>query len=92
MLCLLPSPTFYGATSAGEIFGGLPIPDGESDSFHLLKALSREDSDIPSILSQIKGPSALCFWQAHTETLWMAKDPAGNSLCIDRKRLPCLGI
>ncbi|CAL5219898.1 g1823 [Coccomyxa viridis] len=62
----------------GEIFGGLPVPEGCNDGQALLGALGAPGADISAILSSLRGPWAVVHWQARTETLWIGRDPIGR--------------
>lgn len=77
----------------GEIFGGLDIPPGQNDGSLLLEALStastaaddtnsegeeEEESPVIEVLSRIRGPWAVVFWQASTSTLWFGRDVMGR--------------
>jgi asparagine synthetase B (glutamine-hydrolysing) len=70
---------------AGEIFGGyLPVPDGLNDGQCLLQALvecGKGDTNVggvPGVLSRIRGPWAVVFWDAGTHTLWFGRDILGG--------------
>ena len=63
----------------GEIFGGLDVPIGSSDSHVLFHALTNAKADeIPIILSTLRGPWAIIFWHAATSTLWFGRDVLGK--------------
>lgn len=72
----------------GEIFGGLQVPSDSNDGQALMLALEtscsyqcsdiREHKGIPDILSTIRGPWALVYWQEKSKTLWFGRDPFGR--------------
>ena len=62
---------------AGEVFGGIEVAKGCSDSSALLEALANSHADVPAVLSVVEGPWALAFWQQDAQTLWIARDPIG---------------
>lgn len=72
-----PKPPYQ----TGEIFGGLELAKGSSDSLALLSALSRPEADIAQILSALEGPWALCFWHQASQVLWVGRDAMGEPLC-----------
>lgn len=63
----------------GEVFGGLDVPIGGSDSHALFHALTTaEPASIPQVLSGLRGPWAIVFWHAATSTLWFGRDVLGR--------------
>ena len=54
------------------------MPEGCNDGHSLLGALRAPDTDIAVTLSSLRGPWAVVYWQAHTETLWFGRDPLGE--------------
>ncbi|MQL72891.1 hypothetical protein Taro_005267 [Colocasia esculenta] len=76
----------------GEIFGGIDVDRDENDGETLLHALEKcacfssgdgnlyckEEVYVPHILSSIKGPWALIYWQAKTNTIWFGRDAFGR--------------
>ena len=54
------------------------MPEGCNDGQALLGALGAPGADIPAVLSSLRGPWAVVYWQAHTETLWVGRDPIGK--------------
>ncbi|KAL0089938.1 asparagine synthase-domain-containing protein [Phycomyces blakesleeanus] len=71
----------------GEIFGGLEITLGENDTEVLVRRLAgisptdTSEKAVLDILTQIEGPFAFVFWQAHTNRLWFGRD------CLGRRSL-----
>eukprot|EP00898_Chlorokybus_atmophyticus_P002784 jgi/Chlat1/3506/Chrsp23S03693 len=66
----------------GEVFGGLPVAPEENDADVLLHALANCDANnnipVPSVLSQLRGPWAVIYWQNSTRTLWFGRDAIGR--------------
>ncbi|KAK3282635.1 hypothetical protein CYMTET_9632 [Cymbomonas tetramitiformis] len=69
----------------GEIFGGLSVPPGENDAEALLRALGPDDTcatrasgEVLSILSALRGPWALLYWQASSRTMFFGRDGIGR--------------
>ena len=56
------------------------MPEGCNDGQALLGVLGAPDADVPAILSSLRGPWAVVYWQAHAETLWIGRDPIGKPL------------
>jgi hypothetical protein len=79
------SPLVHGASGCvllfnGQIFGGsLSVPPLANDAQVLLQALSRPETDVPALLSGLRGPWALVFWQAAERILWFGRDPLGET-------------
>ena len=70
--------------SAGEIFGGLDIAPGCSDSQALLQALSAGEA--PDVFNCLRGPWAAVYWHADTRTLWFGRDVLGTQpACLSSK-------
>lgn len=63
----------------GEIFGGIDIRRDENDGEVLLQLLGECCSiSVPDVLSKIKGPWAIIYWQESSKTLWFARDAFGR--------------
>ncbi|KAM2764894.1 hypothetical protein COP1_021023 [Malus domestica] len=63
----------------GEIFGGIDIGRDENDGEVLLQLLVQCCSgSVPDVLSRIKGPWAIIYWQESSKTLWFARDAFGR--------------
>ncbi|CAK0764618.1 hypothetical protein CVIRNUC_003176 [Coccomyxa viridis] len=62
----------------GEIFGGLDVPGGRNDAQALLEALSAPGADVAAILTALRGPWAILYWQAASQTAWLGRDPIGR--------------
>ena len=64
----------------GEIFGGLDVPRGANDGRCLLAALGRAatGAGVVAVLSALRGPWALVYWQAAARTLWLGRDAIGE--------------
>jgi len=78
----VPSPLLDDRTGHilafnGEVFGGLHVSDGQNDSTALFGALL-EATSVPLILSQLRGPWALVYWQARDRRLWFGRDVLGR--------------
>jgi len=56
------------------------VPEGCNDGHALLEALGALDADTPAILSSLRGPWAVVYWQARSETLWIGRDPIGKPI------------
>ena len=54
------------------------MPEGCNDGHALLGALGSPGADIPAILSCLRGPWAVVYWQPCTETLWLGRDAIGK--------------
>ena len=54
------------------------MPEGCNDGHALLRALGAPAADVPAILSSLRGPWAVVYWQAHTDILWVGRDPLGE--------------
>ncbi len=63
---------------AGEVFGGLIVPEGCNDGVVLLGALGQPGADIVAVLSQLRGPWAIVFWHAASQMLWCGRDAIGE--------------
>lgn len=61
----------------GEVFSGLQIPPGGNDGKALLAALQQEPSPV-GVLSGLRGPWSLIYWQEQQQTLWFARDVMGE--------------
>jgi asparagine synthetase B (glutamine-hydrolysing) len=69
----------------GEVWGGLEVGEGCSDTLAVLQALTAArggSSDDPAalvaLLESIRGPFALIFWEQKSRTLWYARDKLGR--------------
>ncbi|MED6157287.1 hypothetical protein PIB30_021937 [Stylosanthes scabra] len=77
----------------GEIFGGLDLASDRNDAEFLMQALGRccscgycataqcaksGKSTVPDVLSTIKGPWAIIYWQDSSRTLWFGRDAFGR--------------
>ncbi|KAF6171427.1 hypothetical protein GIB67_009568 [Kingdonia uniflora] len=75
----------------GELFGGLHVESDGNDTEALMHALGRccscrsghkkgcsQQSYVPELLSTIKGPWALIYWQDSSKTLWFGRDAFGR--------------
>jgi len=70
--------------SAGEVFGGLDIAPGCSDSQALLQALTAGKA--PDVFNCLRGPWAAVYWHADTRTLWFGRDVLGTEpACLSSK-------
>ena len=67
----------YLCDVTGEIFGGLAVPEGCNDGHILVEALGAPGASVPAVLSRLRGPWAVVYWQAATETVWIGRDPVG---------------
>lgn len=63
---------------AGEVFGGIELSSYDNDTEVLLKSLERAKSLVPDVLSMIRGPWAIIYWQESSRTLWFGKDAFGR--------------
>lgn len=50
-------------TPAGEVFGGIELSSYDNDTQVLFKSLEKANTLVPHVLSMIKGPWALIYWQ-----------------------------
>uniref|UniRef100_A0A1J3E731 Asparagine synthetase domain-containing protein 1 n=1 Tax=Noccaea caerulescens TaxID=107243 RepID=A0A1J3E731_NOCCA len=62
----------------GEVFGGIELNSYDNDTEVLLKSLERAKSLVPDVLSMIRGPWAIIYWQESSRTLWFGKDAFGR--------------
>jgi hypothetical protein len=68
----------------GELFGGLDVPSGRNDGKQLLAALAaasveqQPSAAIPALLSRLRGPWSLLFWQQEQQRLWFGRDVMGG--------------
>ncbi|XP_043220981.1 asparagine synthetase domain-containing protein 1-like [Amphibalanus amphitrite] len=63
----------------GNIFDGVKVPDGVSDTSHLAALLSgASESAVVSTLSSVCGPWAVVLWQSAERRLWLGRDPLGR--------------
>ena len=85
--CPLEDPGGDVLAFAGEVFGGLPgLRRGESDSQALFAALrlagasgaATDAGSVPGVLSRLRGPWTVVFWQERQRTLWFGRDFMGR--------------
>ena len=85
--CPLEDPGGDVLAFAGEVFGGLPgLRRGESDSQALFAALrlagasgaATDAGSVPGVLSRLRGPWTVIFWQERQRTLWFGRDFMGR--------------
>ncbi|GLI65455.1 hypothetical protein VaNZ11_008836 [Volvox africanus] len=63
----------------GEVFGGLDVPPGENDGARLLASLAESDPrSVPELVSRLRGPWALLFWDPIRQLLWFGRDLLGR--------------
>ncbi|XP_010502386.1 PREDICTED: asparagine synthetase domain-containing protein 1-like [Camelina sativa] len=62
----------------GEVFGGIELNSYDNDTEVLLKSLEKAKALVPDVLSMIKGPWAIIYWQESSRTLWFGKDAFGR--------------
>ncbi|XP_023767251.1 uncharacterized protein LOC111915848 [Lactuca sativa] len=77
----------------GEVFGGIDLNSDINDTEVLMKSLkeccnclSHEHEgtcrngkySVPELLSKIKGPWALIYWQENSKTIWFGRDALGR--------------
>ncbi|KAF7827969.1 asparagine synthetase domain-containing protein 1 isoform X1 [Senna tora] len=76
----------------GEIFGGIKIASDCNDAEFLMQTLGKccscdsnlhchlnsGENSIPDLLSMIKGPWAIIYWQDNSRTLWFGRDAFGR--------------
>lgn len=77
----------------GEIFGGIYIGSDSNDGEVLMESLGKccsfedvracngsgmKQNSVPDVLSKIKGPWALIYWQSCSKTLWFGRDAFGR--------------
>lgn len=67
-----------GDVDAGEIFDGLHIGEGCNDGQALMQALGQLHANVAELLSRVRGPWAVMYWQAATSTLWFGRDAIGK--------------
>lgn len=48
---------------AGEVFGGIELSSFDNDTEVILKSLEKANDLVPDVLSMIKGPWAIIYWQ-----------------------------
>lgn len=67
----------------GQIFPpcSLGASPGASDAQLLLAALGAPGTDVPAVLTDLRGPWSLAYWHAATRTLWFGRDPIGACAC-----------
>ncbi|CAN1838789.1 Asparagine synthetase domain-containing protein 1 [Linum perenne] len=69
----------------GEIFGGVRVGKDDNDSEVLMQTLEKccsssgeGKSSVLEVLSLIKGPWAIIYWQESSRTLWFGRDAFGR--------------
>ncbi|CAH2045581.1 unnamed protein product [Thlaspi arvense] len=62
----------------GEVFGGIDLDSYDNDTEVLMKSLEKAKDLVPDVLSMIKGPWAVIYWQESSRTLWFGKDAFGR--------------
>ncbi|CAN7102235.1 unnamed protein product [Brassica rapa subsp. narinosa] len=62
----------------GEVFGGIELSSFDNDTEVILKSLEKANDLVPDVLSMIKGPWAIIYWQESSRTLWFGKDAFGR--------------
>lgn len=64
----------------GEIFGGLDMAASSNDGKCLLAGLGlcKTAEQLVSLLSGLRGPWSLIYWQQETKLLWIARDWLGE--------------
>ncbi|KAL0761382.1 hypothetical protein Bca101_077532 [Brassica carinata] len=62
----------------GEVFGGIELSSFDNDTEVLLESLEKANDLVPDVLSMIKGPWAIIYWQESSRTLWFGKDAFGR--------------
>ncbi|CAH8383403.1 unnamed protein product [Eruca vesicaria subsp. sativa] len=65
-------------TYNGEVFGGVELDRCDNDTEVLLKSLEKANDLVPDVLSLIKGPWSIIYWQESSRTLWFGKDAFGR--------------
>lgn len=77
------TPNHHTREPSGEVFDGLAVAAAENDGAVLLHALLREaPGGVPAVLSRVRGPWALVFWEARSGTLWFGRDVLGRRRCV----------
>ena len=87
------------ARGSGEVFGGLAVEEGQNDGAALLSALAAEspadgtlDGRVVTVLSMLRGPWALVYWQAAAGRLWFGRDAVGAPLSGPCVAAPCCAV
>ncbi|XP_050373111.1 uncharacterized protein LOC126790804 [Argentina anserina] len=62
----------------GEIFGGIEIGSEENDGEVVMRLLGGCEGSVPNVVSRIKGPWAIIYWQESSRTLWFGRDAFGR--------------
>ncbi|XP_010527975.1 PREDICTED: asparagine synthetase domain-containing protein 1 [Tarenaya hassleriana] len=62
----------------GEVFEGITINSCDNDTEVLLESLGKAGISVPDVLSKIKGPWAITYWQESLRTLWFGRDAFGR--------------
>ncbi|CAG0920124.1 unnamed protein product [Notodromas monacha] len=72
----------------GNVFGGLEIPPGHSDTEAILQGLSNAEN-IPAFFQKLEGPGSLIYYDNRSKRLWFRRDCIGRrSLLIAQVRDP----
>ncbi|KAJ4804501.1 Asparagine synthetase domain-containing protein 1 [Rhynchospora pubera] len=76
----------------GEIFGGIKVPPEKNDAESLLRELEsccwgneHKGKSVPDVLSSIRGPWALMYWQIRSRTVWYGRDAFGRRSLLVRE-------
>ncbi|KAJ3685584.1 hypothetical protein LUZ61_014748 [Rhynchospora tenuis] len=76
----------------GEIFGGIEVPPEKNDAESLLHELElccwgneNKGNSVPDVLSSIRGPWALIYWQIRSRTVWYGRDAFGRRSLLVRE-------
>lgn len=83
----------------GQIFDGIDVESDENDAERLLQELEKtEPEQVPQLLSKLRGPWSLVYWNKENNVVWIARDLLGRrSLLIHRPdeqdpRLLCTSV
>lgn len=66
-VCVLGFDLIWCLIWKGEIFGGIEIGGEENDGEVLMRLLGECGGSVPNVVSRIKGPWALIYWQVTFE-------------------------
>ncbi|KAJ3145396.1 Asparagine synthetase domain-containing protein 1 [Geranomyces michiganensis] len=69
----------------GEIFGGLQVPRDLNDTDVLASALEASERGVLEVLSSLRGPWAVVYWQPTERKLWFGRDFLGRRSLLWRK-------
>lgn len=66
----------------GEVFGGLAVPAGGNDGKCLAAALGAcaTAEEVVGVLSSLRGPWSVIFWQHERQLLWFGRDWMGERI------------